>query len=785
MFTFYQYSITTNWKKTGLLLLLLCGTFSLTLSQNVAINTDGSSPNSDAILHLKSTSKGLLIPQVNSTQRVNISGSSDGLMVYDITTNSFWFRDAGTWQEIASGAIEAVTLEDDDSDTKIQVEESSDEDQIRFDIAGSEQLTLRENDSGLFMLEIGANNQNAFIGFKAGENTTHSGTAEGRFNTFLGNFAGRYNTSGNWNTFLGHGAGDNNSSGIRNIFIGGQTGQNNETGEGNTAVGTFAGRANTDGNYNTMLGEGAGSFVSGGDRNTFIGYNAGQGTGNHTKSGNVFIGYQVGRSETGSNKLMIHNSNSSSPLLYGEFNNDYLKVNGSLEVTALLQAKDELEVTDRLKVNGDAAINTDGSSPNSDAILHLKSTSKGLLIPQMTSTQRSNLSGSSDGLLVYDITTNSFWFRDDGTWQEIASGAIAAESLTDGDSDTKIQVEESSDDDQIRFDIAGTQQFGMRSNSSGLLMMELASNSRNLFIGYDAGANTTLSGTFNGRFNTFLGNSSGRDNDSGFWNTFMGHAAGSNNTSGSNNIFIGGQTGQENESGEGNTVVGTFAGRANTDGNHNTMIGESAGSFVSSGDRNTFIGYDAGRGNSNHSKSGNVFIGYQAGRSETGSHKLYIHNNNSSSPLLYGEFNNNYLKVNGDLEVANSLEIKDNLEVEDNLEVQGNIEISSGATSTPAAGHIYRNSGPMAYGYISSAGNITTDYGISSVTKTATGSYTIVLDNDFTVNPVVMVTPYSSIAGLSYTATYWAQFPNKILVNIINESEVNEDQPFSLMIMGW
>ncbi len=47
----------------------------------------------------------------------------------------------------------------------------------------------------------------------------------------------------------------------------------------------------------------------------------------------VFIGFEAGYNETGSNKLYIENSNSTTPLIYGEFDNDLVKVNGQLEVT--------------------------------------------------------------------------------------------------------------------------------------------------------------------------------------------------------------------------------------------------------------------------------------------------------------------------------------------------------------------------------------------------------------------------------------------------------------------
>ena len=45
-----------------------------------------------------------------------------------------------------------------------------------------------------------------------------------------------------------------------------------------------------------------------------IGY--GTGSLNKTCSLNVFVGYEAGHTETGSNKLYIHNYSTSSPLIY-------------------------------------------------------------------------------------------------------------------------------------------------------------------------------------------------------------------------------------------------------------------------------------------------------------------------------------------------------------------------------------------------------------------------------------------------------------------------------------
>jgi hypothetical protein len=59
-------------------------------------------------------------------------------------------------------------------------------------------------------------------------------------------------------------------------------------------------------------------------------------------------------------------------------------------------------------------------------------------------------------------------------------------------------------------------------------------------------------------------------------------------------------------------------------------------------------------GTSLHNKSGNVFLGYLAGFYETGDNKLYVENSGSSTPLIWGDFTNDILRINGTLDVNNA-----------------------------------------------------------------------------------------------------------------------------------
>jgi len=198
-------------------------------------------------------------------------------------------------------------LQDADSDTKIQVEESADEDVIRFDIENIEVGRFSKN----------ANNNNA--GLFIGNNN----------NTFLN--VNPPNNTGNQNTFIGEGAGSNNISGTRNTLLGRQSGFFLNDGHYNVFLGTEAGKNNSSGLDNVFIGDGAGFSNTDGSRNVAIG--SGTGTNNLSGSRNVFIGDFAVANETSSDRLYIESSSSSSPLIYGEFDNNLVRINGDLEVT--------------------------------------------------------------------------------------------------------------------------------------------------------------------------------------------------------------------------------------------------------------------------------------------------------------------------------------------------------------------------------------------------------------------------------------------------------------------
>jgi len=196
----------------------------------------------------------------------------------------------------------------------------------------------------------------------------------------------------------------------------------------------------------------------------------------------------------------------------------------------------------------------------------------------------------------------------------------------------------------------------------------------NYFIGHESGNKTTPTPTGDGKYNSFFGYQSGKENTVGSKNLFMGYQSGYKNIYGANNVFLGIKAGYENTGtvdsdylGCHNVFIGYLSGQYNTEGQSNVFIGKQCGwrnnvgrynVFVgqntaihnTGGNFNTFIGSQSGEQNTNGSN--NVFIGYGAGgQNEEGSNLLFIDNSNTTEPLIYGSFayGQEEVIINGDL----------------------------------------------------------------------------------------------------------------------------------------
>ena len=134
-------------------------------SQGVAINATGAPAAPSAMLDVVSTTRGMLVPRMNSFQRDAIVSPALGLLVFDTGTTSFWFYNGTNWVNIANPSV----LVDADGDTKVEVEQNPDEDMIRFTVAGTERMQLSKNADGQTLLSLPGNFGTIAIGEEAGE----------------------------------------------------------------------------------------------------------------------------------------------------------------------------------------------------------------------------------------------------------------------------------------------------------------------------------------------------------------------------------------------------------------------------------------------------------------------------------------------------------------------------------------------------------------------------------------------------------------------------------------
>lgn len=162
------------------------------------------------------------------------------------------------------------------------------------------------------------------------------------------------------------------------------------------------------------------------------------------------------------------------------------------------------------------------------------------------------------------------------------------------------------------------------------------------YLGYRAGAQSPGNGTYN----TFVGYECGYQCTTGYNNTFGGLQTGAALTTGWGNTGWGLQTLQYLTTGSFNQAYGIHALLGLQTGVANTAIGGGSMEYLVSGSSNTAIGMYAGR---DVQGSGNVFIGNRSGQGQTAiSNRLYIANNEITT-LIYGEFDNQKIVIDGTL----------------------------------------------------------------------------------------------------------------------------------------
>jgi len=333
--------------------------------------------------------------------------------------------------------------------------------------------------------------------------------------------------------------------------------------------------------------------------------------------------------------------------------------------------------------------------------------------------------GTDDALIYYDSGLNRFQFRENGSWISLGDTSIWARA------GTTISPETAGDDldmgtgdvDAANVDVTGNYKIG----TDRVLAIDPTDRSQ-LFVGYEAGINTEIAG--DAYRNTAVGHQALLTNVKGSYNSAFGYRSlytNNNATPTGGNTAVGAYSLWQ-ATGISNTGIGSYVGYNQSGGDYNVLIGTYAGNGGPSGtnakSNNTMIGY--GSGQNTLTGNGNVFLGYLSGSNETGSNKLYIENSNSASPLIYGEFDTNLVKINGTFQSTGNVTIgagaagvdytltfdgEDNdgvitwLEDEDTFDMSCNFTISTGTLGVNLSEalyslHVAANSSNLATGLL-------------------------------------------------------------------------------------
>jgi hypothetical protein len=226
-------------------------------------------------------------------------------------------------------------------------------------------------------------------------------------------------------------------------------------------------------------------------------------------------------------------------------------------------------------------------------------------MPRLSSTERTTIVNPATGLIVYDNTTSTFWYYDGLDWAELSLTPAVLPNTLDGDGDTEVTTEYTTDDDEITFLSNGVVQFAVKGP-----LLEVHNSGKSVFLGNNAGALDDL-----------ISN----------WNVFLGESSGATNVNGQYNVAVGGNALQN----------GTLS--------NNVAVGFNALLNTTVGEDNVALGRSSGR---NNLGSGNVFLGNLSGYHELGSNKLYIENSVSANPLIWGDFENDSVRINGVLSIS-------------------------------------------------------------------------------------------------------------------------------------
>jgi hypothetical protein len=393
-----------------------------------------SAPHASAVLEVQSTQKGLLIPRMSSTDRDAITSPATGLLIFNSTTNSFQYYTGGAWAEIGLSSVSNANVDANAAIAFTKLNISASDIRGLTPYSASTGLTLN---SGAFAIDNSVVTSNYSGSAVIGQSLSAGGSGDASAilaatSTTKGFLPPRmtaaqkaainppaqgliiYQTDGTQGLYVYDGASwmhhsqwYSNTATTPSVFSLSKPASLSASGaSANIGIGSGSLAALTDGDNSVALGVNALNDITTDGNATAVGYGALSAT---TGTGNTALGYTAGSSNvTGFNNTFLGTSTSSSSSNLSNAS----AIGYGAEVTASNSI--QLGNSSVTNVNTAGGITTGGSvgvgttTPNASAILDITSTSKGVLVPRMTTSQRDAISSAVEGLLIYNTTANQF-----------------------------------------------------------------------------------------------------------------------------------------------------------------------------------------------------------------------------------------------------------------------------------------------------------------------------------------------------------------------------------------
>jgi len=177
----------------------------------------------------------------------------------------------------------------------------------------------------------------------------------------------------------------------------------------------------------------------------------------------------------------------------------HVKGSGSTSGTWTAQFHNSGNTNNALMVRDDGIVAMGTASPNASARLDITSTTQGVLLPRMTTTDRGNIASPADGLTIYNTTTKTQDVYNNTRWLTGSAGLTGSATLDFGStaaqtsSDLTITVTGAADGDIVSLGVSNA---SVNANTNYTAWVSAANTVTVRFNNYSSAAVDPASGTF-------------------------------------------------------------------------------------------------------------------------------------------------------------------------------------------------------------------------------------------------------------------------------------------------